>query len=185
MRVAAARSVPRQRCEIAMLLSGDRPDLWNNANPLTATYVAGVSPTGSTGSSTCEIEVTRSWYVQQPTGEQEFHFLLKNVGAIACQGNVQLVQTTNADSAWANGTLVPGASSSWVWNNANPLDRVYVPGLSPTGASGTSTCQLEVMQTTYQQLIRPDGTAERKFFLPIKNAGALTCGGTVLLNNLN
>jgi hypothetical protein len=57
--------------------------------------------------------------------------------------------------------------------------------LSPLGASGVSTCQLEVPQTTYQQVIRADGTAERKFLFTVKNAGSLACSGAVLLNNLN
>lgn len=158
--------------------------VWNNANPLTAAHFAGVSPTGSTTANTCEIEVTRSWYVQQPSGEREFHFTIKNTGAIACQGDIQLAQTTSADSSWSTGTLAPGAAGSWGWNNANPLDRVYVPGLSPAGASGTTACQLEVTETSYQQMIKSDGTAERRFLLTVKNVGSLSCFGTVLLNNL-
>jgi hypothetical protein len=61
---------------------------------------------------------------------------------------------------------------------------VYVPGLSPAGASGTTACQLEVTETSYQQMIKSDGTAERRFLLTVKNVGSLTCFGTVLLNNL-
>jgi hypothetical protein len=157
---------------------------WNNANPLTASHLVGLSPTGSTSTDTCQLEVTRSWYLQQPTGEREFHFTVKNAGAIACEGDVQLALATAADSSWSTGTLSPGASGSWVWNNANPLDRVYVPGLSPTGASESSTCQLEITDTTYQQMIKSDGTAERRFFLTVKNSGSLACSGTILLNHL-
>lgn len=157
---------------------------WNHANPLTATYIAGVAPSGATSSSPCVIELTRSWYEQQPSGEREFHFLLKNIGDIACQGDIQLAQTTSADSSWPSGSIVPGAQKSWVWNHANPIDRVYVPGLSPTGGSGITPCVLEVTQSTYQQLIS-DGIAERRFFFTVKNSGSLTCAGTVLLNNVN
>jgi len=157
---------------------------WNNANPLNGSYFVGMSPSGATSANTCELEVTRSWYTQLSTGERKFNFTLRNAGAIACQGDVQLALTTAADSSWSNGTVGAGASSSWVWNNANPLTRTYVPGLSPTGASGSNTCQLEVTSTTYQQVIRSDGTAERKFFLTVKNVGTSSCSGTVLLNNL-
>jgi hypothetical protein len=157
---------------------------WNNANPLNGSYFVGMSPTGATSTNTCEIQVTRSWYTQLSTGERKFNFTLTNTGAIACQGDVQLALTTAADSSWSNGTVGAGASSSWVWNNANPLTRTYVPGLSPTGATGSNTCQLEVTSTTYQQVIHTDGTAERKFFLTVKNVGTSTCSGTVLLNNL-
>ncbi|HRC58295.1 MAG TPA: hypothetical protein PKU97_20365 [Kofleriaceae bacterium] len=48
-----------------------------------------------------------------------------------------------------------GATGSWTWNNANPLTRIYAPGVSPLGASGLTACQL---------------------------VGTLACLGTVLLN---
>ncbi|SEK24555.1 hypothetical protein SAMN05444354_10185 [Stigmatella aurantiaca] len=157
---------------------------WNNANPLTATYAVGLSPSGATSTNPCELEVTRSGYAQQPGGERKFNFTVKNVGAIACQGDVQLAAVTSANASWSTGSLSPGASGSWVWNNANPLDRVYSLGLSPAGASGSTPCQLEVTQSSYQQLINADGTTERKFYFTVRNAGTLTCSGTVLLNYL-
>lgn len=157
---------------------------WNNANPLTASHLVGISPTGSTATDTCQIQVTRNWYSELPTGERKFNFTLQNVGAIACQGDVQLAQTTAADSSWSTGVISPGASQGWVWNNANPINRVYVPGLSPTGATAAGNCQLEITQSSYQQLINADGTAQRRFFFTIKNVGSISCSGTVLLNNL-
>jgi hypothetical protein len=157
---------------------------WNNANPLTSAYLVGVSPSGSTSTATCQLEVTRTWYLQQPTGEREFHFTLKNAGTIACQGDVQLAQATAADSSWSTGSMAAGATGGWVWNNANPLDRVYNPGLSPLGASGASVCQLEIPDSTYQQEIKADGTTERRFLFSVKNSGSLACSGTVLLNHL-
>lgn len=158
---------------------------WNNATPLDAAHLVGVSPSGATTLNSCELEVVRSYYAQQPSGEREFRFTIKNAGEIACQGDVQLALTTSAISSWATGTISPGAAKSWVWNNANPLDRVFLPGLSPTGASGSSVCQLEVTQTYYRQVINTDGSAERKFYLTIKNPGSLSCGGTLLLNSID
>ena len=158
---------------------------WNNANPLNAAHIVGVSPSGATSSHPCELELVRTWYVQQPGGEREFKFTVKNVGGIACQGDVQLALTTSAASSWSTGALNPGASQSWVWNNANPLDRVYVPGLAPGGASGLTACQLEVTQSYYRQVIDSDGTPERKLYLTVKNIGSLACFGTVLLNYMD
>lgn len=158
---------------------------WNNANPLDSAHLVGVSPSGATSLNSCELEVVRTYYLQQPSGEREFHFTIKNAGEIACQGDIQLALTTSGVSSWSTGTIGAGASKSWVWNNANPLDRVFVPGLSPSGASGSSVCQLEVTQSYYRQVINSDGSAERKFFLTVKNPGSLSCGATLLLNSLD
>ncbi len=157
---------------------------WNNANPLTASFIVGVSPSGATSTSPCQLEVTRTWYDQQPSGEREFKFTVKNIGAIACQGDIQLAAVTNANSSWGTGSMSPGTSKSWTWNNANPLDRVYSTGLSPAGASGSSLCQLEVTDSYYQQIINADGSTEREYHLTVQNVGSLTCSGTVLHNYL-
>jgi hypothetical protein len=157
---------------------------WNNANPLTASHVVGIAPSGATSSNSCQLEVTRTWYAQQPTGEREFKFTVKNVGAIACQGDIQLAVINNVNSSWSTGSMSPGASKSWVWNNANPLDRVYATGLSPAGAVGSSTCQLEVTSSYYQQVINSSGTVEREYRLTVENVGSLSCSGTVLHNYL-
>ncbi|OJT26085.1 hypothetical protein BO221_09680 [Archangium sp. Cb G35] len=157
---------------------------WNNANPLTASHIVGVSPSGATSANPCQLEVTNTWYTQQPGGEREFKFTVKNVGAIACQGDIQLASVTSSASSWSTGTLAPGATKSWVWNNANPLDRVYAPGLSPAGASASDTCDLRVSRTYYQQKINTDGTAEREYYFTIQNVGSLSCSGTLLLNYL-
>jgi hypothetical protein len=157
---------------------------WNNANPLTASHLVGISPSGATSANACQLEVIRSWYAQQPGGEREFKFTVKNVGAIACQGDIQLAVVTNANSSWSTGSMSPGASKTWGWNNANPLDRVYATGLSPAGASGISTCQLEVTASYYRQVINSGGTTEREYYLTVANVGSLTCSGTVLHNYL-
>jgi hypothetical protein len=158
---------------------------WNNANPLYGAYFANVSPSGATGATPCELQVTRSFYLQQPSGEREFHFAIKNVGAIACQGDIQLGLTGSVNSSWATGALGVGAGQGWVWHNANPLDRVYVPGLSPGGASGLTPCQLEITSSFYQQVINAGGTTEREFHFGLANTGSLACFGTVLLNYMD
>ena len=129
------------------------------------------------------MEVTRNWYVQQPGGEREFYFTVKNVGAIACSANVQLASQNTATS-WSTGQLAGGATYTSHWNNANPLNRVYLPGLSPLGAS-SSACQLEVTRSWYQQRRDSDGETEREFYLTVKNLGSNTCSGTVLLSSMD
>jgi len=157
---------------------------WNNANPLTAAHFVNVSPTGATSTSTCELEVTRSWYIQQPGGEREFHFYVKNTGTIACGGTILLAVNTSATSSWSTGTINPGGSVAWYWNNANPLNRVYVPGVSPLGAT-TAGCQLEMLPSFYLEQLNADHTTQRRFYIGVKNVGTISCSGTVLLNDLN
>jgi hypothetical protein len=158
---------------------------WNNANPVTSSFFVGIAPSGATSTTACELEVTRSWYAQQPGGEREFKFTVKNVGGIACQGDVQLAMTSSLAGSWSTGALDPAETKTGVWNNANPLDRIYVPGLWPTGASGLAPCVLEVTRSYYRQVIDTDGTAERKFYVSTQNIGSLACTGAVLLNYMD
>lgn len=155
---------------------------WNNANPLNASHLVGLSPLGAS-STPCQFEVTRTWYVQQPGGEREFHFTVKNVGTITCTTDIRLASTTTSTS-WSTGTLAAGAQNTWHWNNANPLDLVYLPGLSPLGASGSTACQLEVTREWYVQRINTDGSAEREFYFTVRNPGSLSCSGTILLASI-
>jgi hypothetical protein len=156
---------------------------WNNASP--GAFFANINPSGATSADECEIEVTRTWYVQQPGGEREFHLTVQNVGAIACQGDVSLGLSTSSVSSWQTAALSPGASQGWTWNNANPLDRIYVPGLSPLGASGLTPCALEITQQYYRQVLNSGGTTEREYHFTVKNVGTLACYGSILLNYMN
>lgn len=157
---------------------------WNNANPLNAAHYVNVAPTGATSTNTCELEVTRSWYSQQPSGERRFHFHLKNVGSIACAGTVLLATNANVNSSWSTGTISPGGAVAWYWNNANPLNRVYVPGVSPLGATTTS-CQLELLPSFYVEELKADRTKQRRYYIGVKNVGTISCSGTVLLDYLD
>jgi len=158
---------------------------WNNANPLTAAHLVNVSPTGAVSPNTCQLEVTRSWYVQQPGGEREFRFQVKNVGSISCGGTVLLAANTSASSSWSTGTISPGSSAAWYWNNANPLTRVYVNGVSPLGATATTACQLEMLPSFYLEQLDTDHTNQRRYYIGVKNVGTISCSGTILLNDLN
>ncbi len=156
---------------------------WNNATPLTASHFANVLP--SVGTTPCELEVTRSWYVQLPSGGREFRFSVKNVGSSACGGTALLATNTNIGASWSTGTIAPGASVSMTWNNANPLNRVYVPGVSPLGATGSTACQLELLPASYQQVLNANRTNERRYRVDVRNVGTISCSGTLLLNHLD
>lgn len=152
---------------------------WNNANPLNSAHLVGLIPSGATSTTACQFEVTRTWYEQQPGGEREFHFNVKNVGTIACSASIRLANATTTTS-WSTGALAPGASGTWHWNNANPLTAVYLPGVSPQGASGLQSCDLEITAEWYIQRLN-SGTAEREFYFTVKNVGSLACTGDILL----
>jgi hypothetical protein len=156
--------------------------LWNNANPTTASHIIGVDPSGATSADDCKMEVTRVWYTQQSSGERELRFTIKNIGVIACQGSANMALADAANSSWSTGVINAGDSKTVHWNNANPLDRIYVPGLAPGGAPFFSPCTLEVTGSYYRQVINTTGSPEREFYFTIKNSGAINCFGTVLLN---
>lgn len=162
---------------------GSQEWIWNNANPLNASHVVGFSPTGATSTAQCQFEVTRAWYSRETTGERRFHFTLRNISTIACVGTVLLASATTTTS-WANGVLNPGGVTGWTWNNANPLNLTYLPGLNPA-VSAAGACLLEVVRTFYVQRINADGTAQRQFVLNISNAGGVACDGTVLLAGIS
>jgi hypothetical protein len=151
---------------------------WNNANPLDTVYEVGLRPVGAPIGGSCQFEVTRSWYVQQPDGEREFHFVIRNVGTVACDTEI-LLTIIGSSRSWSTGSLAPGSSRSWTWNNTI-RDAAYRVGLSPTGAASTSPCQLEVTRTFYRQ--QPGG--EREFVLTVKNVGTVACAADVLLGRV-
>ncbi|MBB5867484.1 hypothetical protein F4553_000863 [Allocatelliglobosispora scoriae] len=65
---------------------------WNNANPVTSTYLVGVTPQGSYPS--CQFEVTRMVYVQRinsdGSSQRQILIWFKNVGPNTCGGRADL-----------------------------------------------------------------------------------------------
>lgn len=151
---------------------------WNNANPLTSTHYVNVAPSGASPSNSCKLELTRQYYFRQSTGERELRFTIANIGAIACQGTILIGRAPDQVASWASGSMAAGASSNWYWNNANPLTRIYAPGLVP--AIG---CAMEIPRSYYSQVINSNGTAEREFHWVVKNVDTTSCSATVLLNH--
>lgn len=150
---------------------------WNNANPLSVSYVVGLSPKGATTTQPCKFEVTRQWYQQKFGGEREFWYQIKNVGTIACGTDINLYSLPDIAGVWTTGGLNPGQSVNKHWNNANPLGNVYAAGVSPLGATSTAACQFEVTREWYAQ--QPGG--EREFWFTLRNVGTIACSADVLL----
>ncbi|MET0233293.1 MAG: hypothetical protein ABW224_01505 [Kibdelosporangium sp.] len=150
---------------------------WNNANPLSVSYVVGLSPKGATTTQPCKFEVTRQWYRQNFGGEREFWYQIKNVGAIACGTDINLYSVPDITGSWNTGGVNVGQSVTKHWNNANPLGNVYAAGVSPEGATSTTPCQFEVTREWYAQ--QPGG--EREFWFTLTNVGTIACSAEILL----
>jgi hypothetical protein len=168
----------------ALAAGASRTWTWNNANPLEAAHFVGVSPTGSTTASPCQLEVTHAWYAQQPGGERELRLTVTNIGAITCQGDIQLALTTNVIRSWELLQIEPGVSTYQEWRS-DPQTGVFVVGLSPQGAAGTTPCHFEVVSRGYEQSEWLFPVPERHFFFYVKNIGSTTCSVQILLNHLD
>ncbi|MFI6133666.1 hypothetical protein [Micromonospora sp. NPDC051141] len=149
----------------------------------TVSYLLGLSPTGASGAAACQLEITRTWYLQEAGAVRKFAFVVRNIGAVTCGAQVRLAQLS-VPTTWYVGTLAPAGSSTWTWNNANPLTAVHLIGLSPWGAQLTDPCQMEITRSWYVQRVNPDGTTQRQLALTVTNVGAISCTATVFLTPL-
>lgn len=155
--------------------------LWNNL-PAGQIFLVGLTPSGSTSSAPCQIQVVRTWYTKQPGSDRELRFQLRNVGSIACQADVRLANPAGSFSFGA-GSIGAGGSVTWTWNNANPVTSAYLLGLTPTDAS-PNACSLEITRLIYRQVINADGSSERELHITVRNVGSVTCSGTVNLTTI-
>ena len=147
---------------------------WNNA-PAGNVYEVSFRPTGATTAVSCQFEKIRDWYAQQPGGEREYHYTIKNISSISCAATVYLSAVNDSHTGSTPG-IDPGSSFTNHWNNANPQDYIYLFGLSPQGATSSSACQLEVTRTWYER----SSSTEREFYFTIKNVGSITCAAETL-----
>ena len=151
---------------------------WNNAGANNA-YVAGAAPSGATSTATCRFEVVREWYQQQPGGEKEFWFTLRNIGSIACSAEV-LLGADSTSTALVTNPMAPGATAGATWNN-NPDQIAYLIGFNPVGATAATPCQFELTRAWHAQVINDNGSAEKELRYHYRNAGAITCGALRLI----
>jgi hypothetical protein len=148
----------------------------NVASP-TAAYDVGLGPIGGTVDDPCWMGVSSMWYTQPPGGTgRQFKFNITNVGDVTCSTKITL-GLVEPFRSWSTGTLNPGAVRGWNWNNANPLDSVYMVGLTPSGSSSTTACELQVERVRYTQQVG----GEREFSFRVRNVGDVACGGDVQL----
>lgn len=144
------------------------------ANPLTAVHQVGLRPNGASTTAACWLQATQTWYRQQPGGEREFHFIIHNIGAIACSATVLLTQV-DASLVWGStGSVFAGSSLTFLWNNPQP-DLVNEVSLSPKGATSTQPCECGVIERGFKRL--PSGTEQAYF--RIKNRGPITCAADI------
>lgn len=147
---------------------------WNNL-PAGRVYQVGLSPQGASTTKPCQLEVTRQWYVQRTNGSRTVYWTVKNVGNLACGANM-LLTWNNSVTSFNQSALNPGQSWNTLWNISN--SGVWSVGLSPTGATSTKECSMELTRTwqemDYNQL---------KLRMTIKNTGTVACSTTVLITN--
>ena len=98
------------------------------------------------------------------------------VGAEPLPGTDRSATPSAAVTSLWSGTVQPGGTRTWHWNNA-PVGRIYQVGLSPSGATTTTTCRFEVVKSWYETT----HLGEREFYWRIENVGSLACGTHVVL----
>jgi hypothetical protein len=134
-------------------------------------YRVGLLPSGATSSDPCKLEVTRFWYTNRvgDTGGPVFDltYEVKNVGDIACQGDVLL------GSAPVEHSFPVDARPWWPitanWSGASPA-AAYLRGLRPSVG-----CTLELESSDDVQKINTNGTVEREVSISAVNAGGEWC----------
>lgn len=134
-------------------------------------YRVGLLPSGATSSDPCKLEVTRFWYTNRvgDTGGPVFDvtYEVKNVGAIACQGDV-LLGSVPVEHSWPI-DVDPWGPITQNWSGASPA-TAYVRGLRP----GVG-CKLELESSEDIQKINSNGTVEREISISAVNAGGESC----------
>lgn len=136
-------------------------------------YQVGLSPQGALAGKPCQLEVTRLWYVQQTNQTRRVYWTVKNVGTLACGGSMLLTGNPRHQS-FTQSALNPGQSWNTLWNIDN--SGVWSAGLSPTGATSTKECAMELTRT-YNRA----STTGLELRMTIKNVGTIPCSTTVIL----
>jgi hypothetical protein len=151
---------------------------WNASGGVV--FEVGFSPLGASSPAVpCQFEVTRQWYVQTTAGKRQFWWTFKNVGQVACGANVMLTHRAQTAS-FAVGGLNPGQSTTKYWDNLDETKSVYKVGLTPTGATSTKECHMEVTRTWFVR-----DWADKQIWMTIKNIGTIACATTVVIANMD
>lgn len=150
---------------------------WNHI-PAGNVYDVGLSPQGASTTATCAFEVTREWYTQLSDGTRTFWWTVKNVGTIACSAQMLLTArpTTASLGPYA---LEPGSSISKEWN-IDLTKPVFIAGTSPTGATSSSNCSMEITQSWFGRT----SAGSIHMFVVLKNVGSIACSSKIQFSNL-
>lgn len=139
---------------------------WNNANA--DAYAVGLEVTKVKEFEGCGVEISRTWFEREVSGEREFHMQIKGSWTSACEVRVWLADLASYRSSFT-GDLAPGDTWDSHWNNAHTDQYVYAVGVvGSQPASGT--CRMEVA-THY----RTQPTGENEFYYAVTNIGSTTC----------
>ena len=159
---------------------GQQHWIWNNAGTDIA-FRVGFSPAGASTSATCQFETVDQWYEGLRTGERKFHFVIQNVGSLSCGATIEL-SAIAATTTRSTGGLNPGESISL---DESFIDQSssYLVGVVPSGATTTGTCQLKVVQTSYQIWNVHDLTGPFLNYT-VQNVGSIACVGTVQVGSV-
>jgi hypothetical protein len=150
---------------------------WHKPAALNVVYDVGLSPQGASSSTPCAFEVTRDWYKQLPSGAREYWWTLKNVGTISCATQVQLTEQAS-NAALGPYALDPGGSTAKEWN-IDLGKPVYQVGASPTGATPSSACAMEITRTWYGRT----ASGGVHVFAILKNVGTIACSAQIRFTN--
>jgi hypothetical protein len=150
---------------------------WHWNAPAGVVYDVGLSPQGASSSATCQFEVTRDWYTLLSNGTRQYWWTVKNVGTIACGAQVLLTGQASTASLGPY-ALDPGGSTTKEWN-IDVGKPVYLAGASPTGATPSSACSMEITRTWFGRTT----TGNVHMFAVLKNVGTIACSSTILFTN--
>ena len=150
---------------------------WHRPAELNVVYDVGLSPQGASSTAPCAFEVTRDWYRQLPSGAREYWWTLKNVGTISCATQVQLTEQAS-NAALGPYALDPGGSVAKEWN-IDLGKPVYLAGASPTGATPSSACAMEITRTWYGRT----AAGGVHLFAILKNVGTIACSAQIRFTN--
>lgn len=146
----------------------------------TKIYRVGLLASGATASHECELEVVRLWFYRHFLAEGgtglRVSYEVKNVGAIACQGDV-LLGSAPIEHSSSIGEIRPGKWSGHGMD-ASP-NTAYVPGMVPNVG-----CNLELWVHDLQWVNHRNGSTEREVFLSAHNLSATACDGRFVLASI-
>jgi hypothetical protein len=140
---------------------------WNNAN--SDVYAPGLHAVGADNPKlTCELEILRTWYQRNASGEREFHLQIKGDRQQRCQATVWLARLS-MEQETETGELAAGQSRSWPRLNAHTDRNIYLVGaVASQPVSGA--CRIEM---TAKYRTQPNGQTD--FIYTATNTGDVTC----------